>query len=199
MPCPALRLLPHLALWSQPPCATLATPRLLAFTTFSFVVPATLHHPCHTQTFGFHTTCGYVVMATLCHPSGPFPLALWSLPLCATHWFFFAPPVALGSPTLCAMQYDSFMPWVLLTQSLLHHLAFVPLGLYATLLAFEPHPSSDPKPDHPSSFATCQLRFPCTLETQRLLFCLHQTNPSHACLKALGRGLEGEVLLQPKS
>ena len=145
-------------LLSQPPRATLATPGFLAFTTFGFVVPANLCHPCHTQTFGFHTTSGNVVGHSV-PPIRPFSI----FPLCGHHHSMplagFAPPVALGSPTLCATQYDSFMPFVLLTPSLLHHLALVPLGLYATLLALKPHWSSDPKPDHPGSFATHRLRF----------------------------------------
>ena len=193
-PHPALRLSPHPALWSQPPCATQATPGPSVFTTSGFVPCATLGTP-GPSVFTPH-------------------LSMWSRPLCATHLALshgpsfgivvtttlcyppvFAPPVALGSPTLCATQYGSFMPLVLLTPSLLHHLVFVPLSLYATLSAFEPHPSSDPKPDCPRLFATCQLRSPCTLETQRLPFCLHLTNPSLAHLKASGRGLEGEVLL----
>ena len=155
-------------------------------------------HPCHTRTFSFHTTSGYVIRHSV-PPIRPFSI----FRLCGHHH---SVPLAgfctTGSPgvsNLCATQYDSFMPLVLLTPSLLHHPAFVPLGLYATLLAFEPHRSSDPKPDHPGSFATHRLRFLCTLETRRLPFCLHWTNPSHARLKASGRGLEGEVLLRSES
>ena len=154
---------PHLALWSQPTCATHATPGPSVFTP-------------HLAMWS----------ATLCHPSGPFPSFSFVVTTTPCHSPVFAPPVALGSPTCCATQYGSFMPLVLLTQSLLHHPAFVPLGLYATLSAFEPHLSSDLKPNHPRFFATCRLRSPYTLETWRLLFCLHWTNPSHARLKASG-------------